>query len=91
MVLAHSRDLPAVHGGFDGPGDEKACLAAVGGGGGQEAGLLIADEAADAGVTNGRHGDIRDGIHESARTPLPLCDLMDVGQKCQTALDGDRL
>ena len=46
VVPAHGRDLPASHGGFDGPGDEGADLAAVGVGGGQEAREFVGDEAA---------------------------------------------
>ena len=41
---AHGADLSAAHSGFDGPG-EGADLATIGLGGGQEAGLLIANQA----------------------------------------------
>ena len=69
VVPAHGRDLPATHGGLDGPGDEGAYLATVGVGGGQEAGEFVVDEATVAATRefgtlalDEVHG-VRQGLH----------------------------
>ena len=69
VVPAHGRNLPTTHGGFDGPGDEGAYLAAVGRRGGQEAGEFVVDEATVAATRefgtlalDEVHG-VRQGLH----------------------------
>ncbi|MHB1610014.1 MAG: hypothetical protein ACYCXX_15590 [Acidiferrobacter thiooxydans] len=45
MLPAHSRDLPAAYSGLDGPGDDRADLAAVGLGGRKKSSLFVAPKA----------------------------------------------
>ena len=62
ITIGNSKGVTAAHGGLDGPGDEGADLAAVGGRGGPKAGLFIVDETAIPGIRGARQTHIVRGI-----------------------------
>ena len=90
VVPAHGRDLPATHGGFDGPCDEGADLAAVGMGGGEEAREFVVDEAAGAAIWELGLADHLYGVRERRHAPFSAGDIEEVGEEGEIQADGIR-
>ena len=98
VVPAHGRDLPAAHGGFDRPGDDVGDTDARMGArvisqcGCQEAGLLVADQAAVA--STGELGalalDEIHGVRQGLHAPGGAGDVEQVGEKIDFFVDRRR-